>query len=71
MQFRRSLRVSQSRRRRSSAAQSADVPAATDALGRLQQELVATHRLALLGTASGMIAHEFSNLMTPTLAYAQ
>jgi C4-dicarboxylate-specific signal transduction histidine kinase len=61
--------MSPTRRRRSGIAQPESGGAAA-ALARLQQELVATHRLALLGTAAGMIAHEFSNLMQPTLAYA-
>lgn len=40
------------------------------ALDRLQRELISQHRLALLGTISAMVAHEFNNLMTPALAYA-
>lgn len=41
------------------------------AISRLQLELVEYQRLALLGSIAGMIAHEFSNLMTPVLARAQ
>ncbi|MFO0838777.1 MAG: HAMP domain-containing sensor histidine kinase [Phycisphaerae bacterium] len=38
---------------------------------RLEHELLAHHRLALLGNMAAMISHEFNNLMTPVLARAQ
>ncbi len=38
---------------------------------RLERELLAHHRLALLGNMAAMISHEFNNLMTPVLARAQ
>jgi signal transduction histidine kinase len=34
-------------------------------------ELIALHRLALLGGMLGMVAHEFNNLMTPVFARAK
>jgi signal transduction histidine kinase len=37
---------------------------------RLEQELVATHRLAMLGTMSAMVTHEINNLVTPIMARA-
>jgi two-component system NtrC family sensor kinase len=40
-------------------------------LSQLESQMLAQHRLALLGTMSAMIAHEFNNLMTPVLAYAK
>jgi C4-dicarboxylate-specific signal transduction histidine kinase len=36
----------------------------------LQDEVVALQRLAVAGTTSAMLAHEFNNLMTPILARA-
>ena len=42
-----------------------------EALDRLQQQVVALHQSALLGTTSAMVAHEFNNLMTPVLLRAQ
>ena len=41
------------------------------AVVQLQRELVATQRLALLGSRAAMAAHEFNNLMTPILARVQ
>ncbi|MBU0616826.1 MAG: HAMP domain-containing histidine kinase [Planctomycetes bacterium] len=38
---------------------------------RLQQWFIASQRQALLGSLSGIIAHEYNNLMTPVLARAQ
>ncbi|MBN2445947.1 MAG: HAMP domain-containing histidine kinase [Phycisphaerae bacterium] len=35
---------------------------------RLQEELIAAQRLAMVGTTAAMLAHEFNNLMTPVLA---
>ena len=43
--------------------QSADELSA--ALNRVEVDLVALHRLAMLGTMSAMLAHEVNNLMTP------
>ncbi len=40
-------------------------------LDRLQEQVVALHRSALLGTTAAMVAHEFNNLMTPVLLRAQ
>ncbi|MCC5829309.1 MAG: hypothetical protein JJU36_07660 [Phycisphaeraceae bacterium] len=40
-------------------------------LARLRQGLVQSHKLATLGTLSGIIAHEYNNLMTPVMCYAQ
>jgi len=40
-------------------------------LARLQDELIAQQRLAMLGTMSAMVAHEFNNLLTPVVARAQ
>ncbi len=37
----------------------------------LDAALTHTHRLATLGTLTGMIAHEFNNILTPVLSYAQ
>ncbi len=37
----------------------------------LEAELERTHRLATLGTIAGSIAHEFNNILTPVLSYAQ
>lgn len=39
-------------------------------LADLGAELDRSHRLATIGTLSGIIAHEFNNLMTPVLGYA-
>lgn len=38
---------------------------------RLEADLIATQRLALLGTMSAMVAHEINNLVTPILARAE
>ncbi|MBL8745512.1 MAG: HAMP domain-containing histidine kinase [Phycisphaerae bacterium] len=38
---------------------------------RLESEVERTHRLATLGLLSGSIAHEFNNILTPVLSYAQ
>jgi C4-dicarboxylate-specific signal transduction histidine kinase len=40
-------------------------------IAQLQEELVAQQRMALLGTMSAMVAHEFNNLMTPVVTRAQ
>lgn len=37
----------------------------------LESEVERTHRLATLGLLSGSIAHEFNNILTPVLSYAQ
>jgi signal transduction histidine kinase len=37
----------------------------------LETEVERTHRLATLGLLSGSIAHEFNNILTPVLSYAQ
>lgn len=46
-------------------------PSGSQAVRRLQEELIAAQRNALLGSIAGMMAHEFNNLMTPVLARAQ
>lgn len=38
---------------------------------RLEGELERAHRLATLGLLAGSIAHEFNNILTPVLSYAQ
>lgn len=38
---------------------------------RLESDLDRTTRLATLGILAGMIAHEFNNLLTPVMSYAQ
>lgn len=38
---------------------------------RLESDLDRTSRLATLGILAGMIAHEFNNLLTPVMSYAQ
>ncbi len=40
-------------------------------LQHLKQQLRHTQRLATLGTAAAMLAHEFNNIMTPIMGYAQ
>lgn len=40
-------------------------------IAQLQEELIAQQRMALLGTMSAMVAHEFNNLMTPVVTRAQ
>jgi signal transduction histidine kinase len=49
------------------------MPANVDevSLGELQQQLVASQRQAVLGSLSGIIAHEYNNLMTPVVARAR
>jgi signal transduction histidine kinase len=37
----------------------------------LRQQLVRSQRLAALGTMSAMVAHEFNNILTPIISYAQ
>lgn len=37
----------------------------------LEVELERAHRLATLGTIAGSIAHEFNNILTPVMSYAQ
>lgn len=39
--------------------------------GRLKELLRRSQRLASLGTASAMLAHEYNNLFTPIIGYAQ
>lgn len=38
---------------------------------QLERDLARSHRLAMLGTLVGTIAHEFNNLLTPMMSYAQ
>lgn len=42
-----------------------------DQIRLLEEEIERTHRLATLGIVAGSIAHEFNNLLTPVLSYAQ
>jgi len=37
----------------------------------LRQQLLRSQRLAALGTMSAMVAHEFNNILTPIISYAQ
>ncbi len=37
----------------------------------LRQQLIRSQRLAALGTMSAMVAHEFNNILTPIISYAQ
>ena len=43
-----------------------DVKKLHDSISQLEQKLIASQRLAVLGSISAMIAHELNNLMTPT-----
>jgi len=43
----------------------------TEQIDSLRKQLREAQRLAALGTMSAMIAHEFNNLMTPVISYAQ
>jgi signal transduction histidine kinase len=38
---------------------------------RLEDQLVRSQRLAAMGTMASMIAHEFNNILTPIVSYAQ
>ncbi len=40
-------------------------------LASLRRDLAHAERLATLGTMSSMVAHEFNNILTPVLSYAQ
>lgn len=40
-------------------------------LDQLQDQLIRAQRLAALGTMATMIAHEFNNILTPVVSYAQ
>ncbi len=40
-------------------------------LDQLEDQLVRAQRLAALGTMATMIAHEFNNILTPVISYAQ
>lgn len=55
-----------------------DLAALLDRVQELEQQLAAFHeerehqaRLATLGTIAGLIAHEFNNILTPVVSYAQ
>ena len=56
-------------RRGSPPADSIDALRAT--VQELEQELLASQRLALLGSMAAMVAHEFNNLLTPITARAE
>jgi len=47
------------------------VNASEEAFDQLQEAFVVAQRQAMLGMLSGIIAHEYNNLMTPVLARAQ
>ncbi len=52
----------------------AAIPAASPTgpdLGQLEHHLERLNRLASMGAVTGMIAHEFNNILTPILSYAQ
>ncbi len=40
-------------------------------LTQLEEQLIRSQRLAALGTMANMIAHEFNNILTPIVSYAQ
>ena len=40
-------------------------------LDRLREQLTESQRLATIGTIAAVIAHEFNNLLTPVVSYAQ
>jgi signal transduction histidine kinase len=40
-------------------------------LGSLREQLTETQRLATIGTIAAVIAHEFNNILTPIISYAQ
>src|SRR3954463_16007017 len=40
-------------------------------LDTVRQQLTETQRLATIGTIAAVIAHEFNNLLTPMVSYAQ
>jgi signal transduction histidine kinase len=40
-------------------------------LTQLEDQLIRSQRLAALGTMANMIAHEFNNILTPIVSYAQ
>jgi signal transduction histidine kinase len=40
-------------------------------LGKLEDQLIRSQRLAAMGTMASMIAHEFNNILTPIVSYAQ
>ena len=40
-------------------------------LTQLEDQLIRSQRLAALGTMANMIAHEFNNILTPVVSYAQ
>ena len=42
-----------------------------DRLREIEAELEHTHRLAMLGTLVGSIAHEINNILTPVVSYAE
>lgn len=46
-------------------------PHSDQLIAALRAEVLAHHRLALLGNVSAMFAHEINNLLTPVLAYSQ
>ncbi len=49
----------------------AKLDAAQSELTALNSQLERLNRLATMGTIAGMIAHEFNNILTPMLSYAQ
>ena len=40
-------------------------------LAQISEKLMHSHRLATLGTMSSIIAHEYNNILTPIISYAQ
>jgi signal transduction histidine kinase len=42
-----------------------------DQLDRVREGLTHSHRLATLGTIASIIAHEYNNILTPVISYAQ
>jgi signal transduction histidine kinase len=50
---------------------SPDVDSLLAEIDGLREALARSHRLALMGTLAGSIAHEFNNLLTPVMSYAE
>lgn len=48
-----------------------ELEAMTERLEQVESDLERLHALATLGTIAGSIAHEFNNILTPMMSYAQ
>ena len=40
-------------------------------MGKLRRQLISSQKLATVGTMAGILAHEFNNILTPIMNYAQ